>query len=135
MFAMALRACIRWMALAGALTTACGNTASESNGTDAASDAPNATDAKSEPAPVDPNCHDGDVLWDLPTGSCLEGASCDIQRKGKCPDGTVLIYPAIWACKCQGDAWSCENIGGGLHLPMCPDAGTDAGVDAGDAAD
>ncbi len=123
------------MALAGALTTACGNTASESNGTDAASDAPNATDAKSEPAPVDPNCHHGDVLWDLPTGSCLEGASCDIQRKGECPDGTILIYPAIWACKCQGDAWSCENIGGGLHLPMCPDAGTDAGVDAGDAAD
>ncbi|MBK9002201.1 MAG: hypothetical protein IPM35_41305 [Myxococcales bacterium] len=132
---MALSARFGLMTLAVALAIACGETSSDSTGTDASSDASNPADAKNDPAAVDPNCHDGDVLWDLPTGSCVEGASCEIQRKSKCPDGTVLVYPAHWACKCQGDTWSCENIGGGLNLPMCPDAGTDAGVDAGDATD
>jgi hypothetical protein len=132
---MALPARLRLVTLAAALAMACGQTSSESNSTDASSDASGATDAKSETAPDDPNCHDGDFLWDLPTGSCVEGATCEIQRKSMCPDGTVLTYPAHWFCNCASGAWSCENIGGGLNLPMCPDAGTDAGADAGDATD
>jgi hypothetical protein len=97
--------------------------------TDAASDSPDAGGDAPISGVTDPSCVDGKQYTGLPSGACIEGASCNISTVLACPDGSIPTQvPKKWTCACVSE-WSCTNTDpGGLSLPSCLGPGGSGGA-------
>lgn len=113
-----------WFTLLG-LAACGGETDVASSSVDAGGDAPTF-------AGTDPSCVDGNLYTQLPSGTCQQGASCNISTKMACPDGSIPPQvPKKWHCVCASE-WSCTNTDpGGLSLPTCSSSGGSSGAPPG----